>query len=170
MPRGISKRQLEHLVYYQYRVLQLCALCQISQLSKNSYFLCKFPYIFTVHAQKRCTYNAIFRYKTPPIYNMIDCRTLHALFSSYALATIIYKTQFQHASISTLHAPITCCLASFHAYTYYCIYCIPVTLFWFVNSRGLALQCSSYNQCEGQHFSALVTTSCLLVQPYGMMS
>ncbi len=49
--------------------------------------------------------------------------------------------KFQHASISVLHAPITCCLASFHAYTYYCIYC--VTLLWFVNSRGLALQCSS---------------------------
>ncbi len=52
--------------------------------------------------------------------------------------------KFQHACLNFYFAPFTCCLASFHAHTYY--HALLILLYnSFVNSRrqGLALKCSS---------------------------
>ncbi len=61
------------------------------------------------------------------------------LVHRHALEIIILKLCSKvSACLNFYFALITCCLARFHAHTYY--YCR--TIFWFVNSRGLALKYS----------------------------
>ncbi len=54
---------------------------------------------------------------TPIIHGRLLTKT-ELLPWAFNQVNTVYKTQFQHASISALHAPITCCLASFHEHSY----------------------------------------------------
>ncbi len=87
-----------------------------------------------------------------------------ASFSVFFAVILVHnaltKTLFSKVSacLNFYFAPFTCCLASFHAHTYY--HALLILLYnSFVNScrRGLALQCSSCGACGGHLVETLVS-------------